>query len=522
MIKDPVAGIECFACGKYLTSPIVTVHDCLHSLHKKCVDELLKNNLNCPACNGKITKVTDNPELEKIVLSIDRIAKIINKNHSTSLFVDKLLHGAIKEGEIELVKILIKQNVSVSTLVDGISPLYQACKYGHLEIAEMLLIKGASPTQKNDLSYQYEWDKYGYMQDLERIHNATPIQAAITTGDEKLVKLLCFYGAPFDEPNTHGESPLFVAVRTHKEGPALYFINKGAKINAKNFAGISLIEMAVACQLMGVVRKLTEMGVNLCEQNRDGGTLLHLAAWKENSEILKFLLENGTKDLVNVLNRFQNTPLYDAATSGIFENVKLLVEAGADLTLKYKDKSILELMKEELSKSKLFYEKNLKYIEEGKKVVGNKQIVVDYLEDVMSKKNLDPESFLILKDENKKGSENVVKIENNNNIITLSDGTKMTEPLIITTLMKIQASINGASDGALFLLYDLRDKAFQENDSWKPCPNPFCDTMSILKSNGLIGHQGSMLPEVRSIVKDCIIGKGLEIKLDPSKLFSNL
>jgi hypothetical protein len=70
----------------------------------------------------------------------------------------------------------------------------------------------------------------------------------------------------------------------------------------------------------------------------------------------------------------------------------------------------------------------------------------------------------------------------------------------------------GAGMGELFLLVDLKDKANKEDD-WVPASNPFCKSIEIMKSHLLIDGRGYMLPYVRSIVKDCIVGDDFEIRL---------
>lgn len=288
-----------------------------------------------------------------------------------------------KKGELDRVAAFIKQGNSISALVDGVSLLYMACENGKIDVARLLLESGASPTQRNDLSYRAEWDRYWHEHDHEDRHGATPMQVAVKSGSIELVKLLMDYQAPFDEPDSDGRSPVFVAVRSGYEELALFFIKKGANIMIRDRYDSSLLSMAVRSGQLRVVQELVERGVKVNEKDETGWIALYDAAEEKNSELLNFLLQNGAKEMVNArwLNKW--TPLSYAAQSGNIENVKLLIDAGADLSIKYEGMNILELAKKSLDKSESFSGSRRQYSEERKRVIENKRAVVRFLQEIL-------------------------------------------------------------------------------------------------------------------------------------------
>lgn len=509
--SGPVCGIQCSSCKEFLSAPIISLENCHHNVHKKCFEELSKTSSTCPLCDASFTLGTENPRLEALVVKLDRLANsILGKNFSSEPFLHKLLQEAIKEGEIDVVANVLAQGVSVNTLIAGLSPLYTACENGKFGIAQLLLENGADPTQKNDLSYHAKYDKYWHINDHEGHHGATPMKAAVAKGDKNLAQLLVRHGAPFDEPDSNGRSPVFIAVHSQQEELALFFIESGANVKAKDHHGISLACMAVRCGLLRVVEELIRRGIDVREQDEDGSTLLYGAAGRDHPQLLECLLKSGAGVVKDVLWLGKWTALSSAVEAGHLANVKLLVEAGADLTLSYHDKgrNILEVAENSLKKSVEFYSKNEKYQEEGNRVIEKERAVVEYLKGIISnspsKMEVSPPLPRALPQE-----------------VILSDGEKVPSVLIKQTLMQIRGAIKGAGMGEIFLLVDLKDKANNEDD-WMPAQNPFCNTIDIMKANLLIDGRGRMLRYVKSIVKECIVGEDFDTALVMPESFSKL
>ena len=60
------------------------------------------------------------------------------------------LHTAAQFGHKEVAELLIAKGADVNAAVDGITPLHFAVARGHKEVAELLIAKGADVNAKND------------------------------------------------------------------------------------------------------------------------------------------------------------------------------------------------------------------------------------------------------------------------------------------------------------------------------------------------------------------------------------
>ena len=110
-----------------------------------------------------------------------------------------------------------------------------------------------------------------------------------------------------------------------------YLIRKGADIYYRSPIGMPL-EIACTSATLSVFKHIMESKVvspSITLEN--DSTLLHLASKnKKTSAILVYLIQ--VKNLpLNKQDKFGNTPIQVACKAGILDNVKVLVEAGADI-----------------------------------------------------------------------------------------------------------------------------------------------------------------------------------------------
>lgn len=419
---------------------------------------------------------------------------------------DEWFNKAIESGDLaNVINYLINFGASPSTLFEGISPLYRACKAGHIDVVKTLLRHKADPKQKNDLSYKARWDKYWSVNDFDGEHGATPMKAAIKSGKVDIVEALIENKAPFDEQGTDGRTPLFTAIHEKKEELALLFIRKGARLDIKDHYGISLMGMAVRCQLLNVVKELAIKGAPLDILDEHGSSVLQDSTSPSSPEILSFLLgfENVRK-LVNLRWLDKWTPISNAVREGCVASVRLLVEAKADLSFHYDGSSLLELANETLQKNISSNSKNPS--KEWDPIIAQNREVLAYVEQVMPSKKTKKESISA-------SPQTKQRVERNpTQLVTLSDGRQLPRVMVEMTLFQIQQAMKGAGEiGTPFLLCDLKDKSIKD-DKWTPAPNPFCKTMDM-KTHQLLDGNGFMLPDTKSIVKDCIVGDNFDIAL---------
>ena len=363
------------------------------------VDKLLKQGASLPRLiNGcsPIYIACKNGNVDMVKLLLRHRSNPLEKNDLSNM--DKwsywsedyhFEHGAapikiaIHKGSLEIVKLLLEQKASLPYLINGRSPIYIACKYGNIDMVKLLLKCGASLLAKNDLRYQESWNCMWWTTDYDYEHEAMPMQIAVQKGNLEIVNFLRENGASIDYFNSIDRTPIYIAVKAEQEEMALYLLKEEVSLPRRDSYGNSLIVMAATSELLKVVQELISRGVSVTDCDKDGRTCLHVAA-RRNPKILDFLLDNGGKKIINAI-WLGETALLAAVEEGHIENVKLLVEAGADLSLKKLENcsgergDILHLAGKSLEESCDFY-RDHPHDKECEKVISNKKAVIEFLE----------------------------------------------------------------------------------------------------------------------------------------------
>jgi ankyrin repeat protein len=209
------------------------------------------------------------------------------------------LWGAVTGGHAECAKILLAHGADPNGSVEaGASPLGQAMKLSHHELASLLYTYGASMTL--DLAC---W--------IGRIDLAAEI----------------IKGAP-TSVNTGGDyGPLCMAAGYGHMDIVKLLIRNGADLNALWYAN-NYIGYAVDTG-MEMVTYLLDSGADPNNANWLGVTYLHKASMLGNVPLARLLLEYGA-DLQAVEAEYESTPIGWAAKYGQTEMVRFLLEQGAD------------------------------------------------------------------------------------------------------------------------------------------------------------------------------------------------
>ena len=154
--------------------------------------------------------------------------------------------------------------------------------------------------------------------------------AAIKKDDASAVSSLLKRG--FD-PNTRDEKGLHglhVAMQEPSLKVAIVLMDwEKTTVESRNAADESPLMLASLKGLQSVVVRLIDRGADV---NKPGWTPLHYAATKGHLEVMKILLDNHA--YIDAASPNASTPLMMAAMYGTPSAVKLLLEAGADPSLK--------------------------------------------------------------------------------------------------------------------------------------------------------------------------------------------
>jgi len=154
---------------------------------------------------------------------------------------------------------------------------------------------------------------------------------AVQIDDDRTVKTVLARGL---DPNLHdperGETGLILAMRYGAMRVARVLLaHSGLKVDEQAPNGNTALMMAAFQKNKSAVLALLEQGAQI---NRPGWTALHYAAAAGDLDIMKLLLERHA--YIDAASPTGTTPLMLAAREGQEEAVSLLLEEGADATLK--------------------------------------------------------------------------------------------------------------------------------------------------------------------------------------------
>lgn len=238
--------------------------------------------------------------------------------------------------KLDIVKLLVENGAKLETKSrDDMTALDYAVIYKEAEIAKYLLEKGAILSLKSiqrivSENYNIEFVKLL----IERVANVdakytesgvTALMYAAKYGRVEVAKLLIEKGANVNLQGDRGETPLIMGIDAGSIEMVSLLIEKGANLEiAENTNGTTPLIEAVLTSSLPILKLLVEKGANLDKQDNDGNTALIAAAAndEEAPELIKFLLEKGAKK--DIKNNDGQTA-YDVAQ---VEEIKQLLALG--------------------------------------------------------------------------------------------------------------------------------------------------------------------------------------------------
>ena len=201
--------------------------------------------------------------------------------------IHKPLLAAIIEGDLEKTRNLI-DNEGEDVDDDNIKCLLFAVIKGHLEIAQLLINKGAHI--KNHYNITLTVDGSG------------PLMIAILNGQLEMVKLLVTAGANVNERSRYGCTPLIMASKTQNWEIVEFLVSANANVNEKITHQTTALIIASMHGHIGIVQLLLMKGAdaNTTVNCNTGMTALMEASSKGHLEIVQLLVTAGAN--VNVVN----------------------------------------------------------------------------------------------------------------------------------------------------------------------------------------------------------------------------
>ncbi|MFN0087032.1 MAG: ankyrin repeat domain-containing protein [Blastocatellia bacterium] len=243
------------------------------------------------------------------------------------------LKNAAARGHIEIVKLLLEHGADPNLPEEGIAPrghaLYSAAANGHYEIAELLLAHGAYPNPEVESS-------------------ADALSRAISNSDERMIDLLCSYGAAravhllayYGDVRT--AAAVFAANPSMADDPDALanaagegqeaFVRLMLRYQPDLPGRVNFPDWSVGAKTRELNELLFEHGMNPSQPNWLGVTPLHQFARKGDVEKAELFIDHGA-DLHARDEDICSTPLGWAAKYGQIGMVELLLRRGATPSL---------------------------------------------------------------------------------------------------------------------------------------------------------------------------------------------
>jgi len=179
--------------------------------------------------------------------------------------------------------------------------------------------------------------------------NSSALMFAAERGFLPIVTLLVDKGADVNYRNTYGYTALHAAVSGSHAEVVSALLEKGADVHAIEEKGRTPLFFAIGQKALDVVRLLKEHGADVNARDKTHWTPLFAAIEKNDPEIARYLIEQGAQVKTDD-GGGTRSPLLAAAYYGNVEMVKLLLDAGADVSVRmskghmsYQNQSALDI-----------------------------------------------------------------------------------------------------------------------------------------------------------------------------------
>ena len=243
--------------------------------------------------------------------------------------LEALLHPPGRSANLKSVR---RNRPPGSALIDGVtiinnnddydmSPLAHACFYGNPELVQILLDNGANINQP-----------------AGHLDRNTPLMIASEWGQADVIRVLLGHGANLEDKIQIFEyTPLIAACNNghDKEEAVTVLLEAGADMMARDNSGRTCIHLAAYKNNINIIRLLVSKGMDVNIQNSiSGNTPLHMVCMVSPSnnkvETARVLLELGAD--INAQDIMGNTPLHQACRDRIDPGlIEFLIANGANV-----------------------------------------------------------------------------------------------------------------------------------------------------------------------------------------------
>ncbi|XP_051918117.1 ankyrin-3-like isoform X21 [Hippocampus zosterae] len=249
----------------------------------------------------------------------NQVVSILLENDTKGKVRLPALHIAARKDDTKSAALLLQNdhNADVQskmmvnrTTESGFTPLHIAAHYGNVNVATLLLNRGAAV-------------------DFLARNGITPLHVASKRGNTNMVCLLLDRGAQIDAKTRDGLTPLHCAARSGHETAVELLLERGAPLLARTKNGLSPLHMAAQGDHVECVKHLLQHKAPIGDVTLDYLTALHVAAHCGHYRVTKLLLDKRANPNARALNGF--TPLHIACKKNRVKVMELLVKHGASI-----------------------------------------------------------------------------------------------------------------------------------------------------------------------------------------------
>ncbi|XP_063749372.1 ankyrin-3 isoform X7 [Eleginops maclovinus] len=249
----------------------------------------------------------------------DQVVSLLLENDTKGKVRLPALHIAARKDDTKAAALLLQNdhNADVEskmmvnrTTESGFTPLHIAAHYGNINVATLLLNRGAAV-------------------DFKARNDITPLHVASKRGNSNMVRLLLERGSKIDARTKDGLTPLHCGARSGHEQVVEMLLDRGAPILSKTKNGLSPLHMATQGDHLNCVQLLLHHEVPVDDVTNDYLTALHVAAHCGHYKVAKVIVDKKANPNAKALNGF--TPLHIACKKNRVKVMELLLKHGASI-----------------------------------------------------------------------------------------------------------------------------------------------------------------------------------------------
>lgn len=252
-----------------------------------------------------------------------------------------LLHNAALQGQIEIAEMLIARGAAVNdaSTRDKEAPIHWAAEAGHLDMVRLLVEHGADANALSCSRTPLEWAVWadaGARKDVIRHlvavgakHSAIHVAAAL--GDTGTAEKALGEGADVDAKDASGRTPLHWATASGDTAQSMveFLLNRGADVEGKTPAeSPTPLYLASAAGNQSALETLIGRGANVNAPGPFGGTPLLVAQSQGHGAAARLLLEHGAD--ASATSDFRSTAVHAATSENDVELLNQLLDKGSD------------------------------------------------------------------------------------------------------------------------------------------------------------------------------------------------